>query len=104
MKLILSPKNHLARQACYSILISLILLMLFYILDTYITKGNPTGFVLVLLNIIVVLSWLAALFGTVIGIISIYKAKEISFFLMILLFMGFTFSIFGLLDLLIPTS
>lgn len=103
MKLILLPKNHQGRQASYLILVSLILLMLFYVLDTYITNGNATGFIFVILNIIVILSWLSALLGTALGIISIYKSKEISFLLLILLFMGFTFSVFGLLDLLIPS-
>ena len=103
MKLILLPKNHQGRQACYAILVSLILLMLFYVLDTYITDGNATGFLFVILNIIVILSWFSALLGTILGIISIYKAKELSFILLLLLFMGFTFSVFGLLDLLIPS-
>ena len=104
MKLILLPKGHRARQACYLILISLLFLMLFYVIDEFIMQGTATGFVLVLLNIIVILSWLSALLGTLIGIISIYKTKEVSFLLLALLFMGFTFSIFGLLDLLIPTA
>lgn len=104
MKLILLPKGHRSRQACYLILISLLFLMLFYVIDEYIMHGTATGFILVILNIIVILSWLSAFLGTILGIISIYKTKELSFLLLALLFMGFTFSIFGLLDLLVPTA
>lgn len=104
MKLILLPKVHRARQACYLILISLLFLMVFYVIDEYLMHGTATGFLLVILNIIVVFAWLSALMGTVLGIFSIYKTKEISFLLLALLFMGFTFSIFGLLDLFIPKA
>lgn len=98
------PKAHRARQAAYLILISLLLLMLFYVIDEFIMHGEAAGFLLVVLNMIVILSWLFALGGTIIGIASVYRTKEISFLLLALLFMGFTFSIFGLLDLFIPKS
>jgi hypothetical protein len=104
LKLIMLPKAHRARQASYLILISLLLLMLFYVIDEFILHGTASGFIFVVLNIIVVLSWISSLGGTVIGIISVYKTKEISFLLLALLFMGFTFSIFGLLDLFIPQA
>lgn len=102
MKIVLLPKAHRARQAAYLILISLIFLMLFYLIDDFLMHGTATGFLLVILNMIVILSWLSALLGTVMGIISIYRTKEMSFLLLALLFMGFTFSVFGLLDLFIP--
>lgn len=104
MRMIMLPKAHRARQAAYLILISLLLLMLFYVIDEFIMHGEASGFVLVILNIIVILSWITALGGTIIGIFSVYQTKEISFLLLALLFMGFTFSIFGLLDLLIPQT
>lgn len=104
MKLMLLPKAPRARQASYAILISLLFLMLFYTLDEFLLKGSAEGFIWILLNIIVIISWLFALFGTILGILSIYKTKEMSVLLLGLLFMGFTFSIFGLLDLFIPQS
>jgi len=104
MKLMLLPKAHRSRQASYLILISLIFLMLFYTVDEFFLHGAASGFMWIVLNIIVIISWLFAVFGTIVGIISIYKYKEMSLLLLGLLFMGFTFSIFGLLDLFVPQA
>ncbi|HAX02572.1 MAG: hypothetical protein A2Y45_01970 [Tenericutes bacterium GWC2_34_14] len=104
MKLILLPKTHRSRQAAYLILISLVFLMLFYTVDEFFLHGEASGFMWIVLNIIVIISWLFAVFGTIVGIMSIYKYKEMSLLLLGLLFMGFTFSIFGLLDLFIPQA
>ncbi|MDY0074468.1 MAG: hypothetical protein WC992_01050 [Acholeplasmataceae bacterium] len=104
MKLILLPKAHQARQSAYLILISFLILMLFYVIDEFLMKGIAEGLMLIILNILVFLSLICAIFGTVLGIISIYKSKELSFLLIALLFLGFTFSVFGLLELFIPTQ
>jgi hypothetical protein len=101
MKLFLFPKGHRARQAAYLILISFLFLMFFYVVDDFLLHGEAAGFMLVLLNVLVIFSWLFALCGTIVGLVSIYKTKEFSFLLLALLFMGFTFSLFGLLDLFI---
>ncbi|HOI84709.1 MAG TPA: hypothetical protein PLP48_01405 [Acholeplasmataceae bacterium] len=101
MKLLLFPKGHRARQAAYLILISFLLLMVFYVIDDFLLGGEAVGFMFFILNVLVILSWIAALLGTIVGIYSIYKTKEFSFLLLALLFMGFTFSLFGLLDLFI---
>ena len=101
MKLNILPKNKLGRLACYLILMSIILLFLFYVLDEYIIN-IPSGFLWILLNGVSILSFIVALLGTMIGIYSVYRHKEISVMLMLLLLMGFTFSLFGIFDLLLP--
>lgn len=101
MKLFLFPKGHRARQSAYLILISFLLLMVFYVIDDFLLHGQAVGVMFFMLNVLVVLSWLSACLGTFLGILSIYKTKEFSFLLLALLFMGFTFSIFGLLDIFI---
>lgn len=101
MKLSILPKNKLGRLACYLILMSIILLFLFYVLDEYIIN-IPSGFLWILLNGVSILSFIVALLGTMIGIYSVYRHKEISVMLMLLLLMGFTFSLFGIFDLLLP--
>lgn len=101
MKLSILPKNKLGRLACYLILMSIILLFLFYVLDEYIIN-IPSGFLWILLNGVSILSFIVALLGTMIGIYSVYRHKEISVMVMLLLLMGFTFSLFGIFDLLLP--
>lgn len=101
MKLLFFPKCHRARQAAYLILISFLLLMVFYVIDDFLLGGEAVGFMFFILNVLVILSWITALLGTIVGIYSIYKTKEFSFLLLALLFMGFTFSLFGLLDIFI---
>lgn len=101
MKISVIPKHKRSKEASFLILISLLLLVIFYVIDELFLNGHPIGFILVILNIMVVLSWILAFIGTILGIQSIYQTKHVSFILLILLFLGFTFSMFGLLEIFI---